>query len=244
MRRRSRWLVRTLGAVAFLAVLATAGGIFAYPALAAPVCPACYGLTRLGPNLVVEASMPPAQRAQLQADAEAAQSIVRAFYGAFDYQPVLVACATEACDHRLGGRGARATTLSTPIATVVRLSPRGLNTIILAHEFSHVVLHRRIGVLRQITGALPAWFDEGLAVLVSNDDRYVHPGATAQERCLRPAEVALPTNPFEWAQRSGKDPMLYADAACRVLVWMEAHGGREGLLHAIDRVAAGHGSIP
>jgi hypothetical protein len=51
---------------------------------------------------------------------------------------------------------------------------------ILAHEFSHVDLHTRIGLMRFLAGAIPAWFDESLAVIVSDDARYLKPGTTAQ----------------------------------------------------------------
>ena len=51
------------------------------------------------------------------------------------------------------------------------LSPRGLNAVITSHELTHIELHHRIGSFRSWR-TIPAWFDEGLAVLVSEDPRY------------------------------------------------------------------------
>ncbi|MBD8553358.1 hypothetical protein IFT84_02340 [Rhizobium sp. CFBP 8762] len=178
-------------------------------------------------------------RRQLQTDAEQAASVVSSYYGTFERQPILVGCSTEECDWNIGGRGAYAITISTPVATILRLSPRGLSPTILAHEFSHVELQRRIGTRAQLTGAFPTWFDEGIAVLVSDDDRYLKPGRTASERCIRNTEGPLPITPFEWSAIAGGDHMIYADTVCRVLHWMDGNGGRDGVLQAIAAVAEG-----
>lgn len=212
---------------------------YSYPVAAAVVCPGCYGMQRVHSHLIVDKGMPAAMRRQLQIDAEQAASVVSSFYGTFERQPILVGCSTEECDWNIGGRGAYAITISTPIATILRLSPRGLAPTILAHEFSHVELQRRIGTRALLTGAFPTWFDEGIAVLVSEDDRYLNPGRAASERCIRNTQGPLPTTPFEWGRVAGSDHMIYADAACRVLHWMEANGGREGVLQAIAAVADG-----
>jgi hypothetical protein len=213
---------------------------YTYPALAAALCPSCYRLERETPNLIVEAGMPAAMRRQLESDIALAETTVRSFYGTFEKQPLLIACATDACDLRLGGRGSRAATMSTPLTTVIRLAPSGLNPTILAHEFSHVELLRRLGTWALIKGILPAWVDEGVAVIVSNDDRFLRPGFKAADRCLRDTDRPLPVTPFEWGPIAGKDTMIYADAACRVLHWIDANGGTPGLLRALDSVAAGH----
>ncbi|WP_198359386.1 hypothetical protein [Burkholderia ubonensis] len=137
----------------------------------------------------------------------------------------------------MGGRGALATTTTTPFAIITRVSPLGQNPTILAHEFSLVELHRRIGWWKLANGVMPVWFDEGVAVIVSDDARYLNPGTTAAERCVRESAGSLPSSPAEWGPRAGKDRMIYADAACRVLQWMDAHGGRDGLLRTIDAAA-------
>jgi hypothetical protein len=108
-----------------------------------------------------------------------------------------------------------------------------------------VELHRRIGLWRQVQGKVPAWFNEGLAVIVSDDPRYLKPGVEGVARCVAgPPEVKLPASPFEWSSSAGHTPGLYAQAACRVLQWMEANGGNAGLLAAIAQVGEGKRSLP
>lgn len=218
-----------------------ASGVVAcgYPAITATLCTACYGMERAAPRQIVDRDMPAQMRDTLSTNAKEAESLIREFYGTFDFAPIIVACSTDACDRRMGGRGALALTTTTPFATITRVSPRGQTPTILAHEFSHVELHRRIGLRKLANGAMPAWFDEGVAVIVSDDNRYLNPGTTTAERCVRKSVSSLPSNPAEWGSRAREDRMIYADAACRVLHWMDIHGGRNGLLRTIDATARG-----
>ena len=227
-----RRIVPSLSGCAVLLAGAAAFMAWTYPALAAAVCAPCTGMERAGPRLVVDPAMPQAQRARLTTTRAAARRKVVDFFGTASPRldrTVVVACSTAACDRRMGGRGARATTLTTPFLTAIRAGPRGQDETILTHELAHVEIHARAGLRRQISGDLPAWFDEGLAVIVSGDERYV-PGGKPVD-CGDGA--ALPASPFDWAPASGRDPDLYAHAACRVLRWMREHGGREAVLRAL-----------
>lgn len=218
---------------------AIAGVIWAYPVLAAVGCPACYGMEQAAPRLIVNSTMPLKQRRLIEAYSERAIGAISRFYGSFERLPIVIACSDSDCDRRMGGRGALAVTISTPFGAVVRISPPGIDQTILIHEFSHVELHRRIGFWSQITGAVPAWLDEGVAVIVSDDSRYLKSGDSARERCLRERSDSLPSSSFEWGRLAGRTPAIYADAACRVLHWMERNGGRSGLVQAIEDVAQG-----
>src|SRR6266436_2964849 len=189
----------------------------------------------LSPAMAVE------DRTKLQEAISRAAAQVTAFYGSFDHTPTLLACASEECDHRLGGKGARANTYGT---TFIRVSPNGLNQTILAHEFSHVELHTRIRLMRFLVGAIPAWFDEGLAVIVSDDARYLKPGTTSAMRCLVEPEDGLPSSPSQWRPLAAKTPGVYAQAACRVMRWMEANGGTARLLTMITQIADGTRQFP
>lgn len=222
-------------AIVSVVVVIVGGVIVALPAMAAYVCPSCYGLEPVSSSLFVESAMSAADRTTLRETVAEASERVATFYGSFDRRPTVLACATEACTRRLGGRGARATAFGT---LFVRTSPRGLDQTILAHEFSHVEFHARVGDYRFLTGSVPAWFDEGLAVVVSNDARYLGAGATSRTRCLADPDGDLPSNPFRWAQEvedSGRSRTMYAQAACRVMRWMEANGGKTGLLAVLQR---------
>ena len=214
---------------------------FLSPAVAAYVCPSCYGLQRVTGSLFVDPAMSVEDRTRLQEVVALAAVQVADFYGSFDRQPTVLACATEECDRKLGGKGARANTYGT---TFIRLSPRGLNQTILAHEFSHVELHARIGLFRFLMGAVPAWFDEGLAVIVADDARYLRPGTTSTTRCSAEPGGDLPSSPFKWARAAGKTPGLYAQAACRVMRWMEENDGKMGLRATISQIAEGTRRLP
>jgi len=213
---------------------------FVSPASAAYICPSCYKLDRATDHVFVDRTMSADDRARLQEVVARATADVIAFYGSFGNQPTLLVCSTDECDHRLGGRGAAAVTYGT---TFIRVSPRGVNETILSHEFSHVYLHGRIGPIRFLR-YVPAWFDEGLAVIVSNDTRYLKHGDTAKARCPEVADDTLPSSPRQWRHSAGLNHQLYAQAACRVLQWMEANGGKDGLLMAISGVASGDRSFP
>ncbi|QXX98980.1 hypothetical protein IM817_12750 [Serratia marcescens] len=243
MKSTYRWIKRTTVGIILSGMIVVGLIAYGYPAVTATLCASCYGMEAVTPRLIVDKEMPAMMRETLSTTVMAAESRVRQFYGAPELAPTIVACSSDECDRRMGGRGALALTLTTPFATITRVSPRGQQPVILTHEFSHIELHRRIGWWKLVNGAVPAWFDEGIAVIVSNDGRYLKSGTTSAERCMRESESLLPERPAEWAARAGKDRMIYADAACRVLQWMDAHDGRDGLMKAIDAVSEGYTSV-
>ena len=90
-----------------------------------------------------------------------------------------------------------------------------------------------------MVGAIPAWFDEGLAVIVSEDPRYLL-ASTESDRCRVDATGSFPIAPMEWTRAAGTDHNLYARAACRVLRWwMNANGGNAAALALVRKVAEG-----
>src|SRR3974390_2690934 len=109
--RRTKWRwPRRIALLLCAAIGLGAASIpFVMPALAAYACPGCYGLERVTPELYVEAAMPAGERLKLLEVIAAAEIRVARFYGSFEGHPILLACMSEACDHMLGGRGARAT---------------------------------------------------------------------------------------------------------------------------------------
>jgi hypothetical protein len=207
------------------------------PALAAYECPRCYGLKGVGDGIYVDKAMPADELTQIKSILTEAERRVRMFYGAFDRKPVLLICATEACDRRLGGRGARARAYGSKF---IFISPEGRNATILAHEYSHIEFHSRIGIVGLVLGAVPAWFDEGVAVIVSRDKRYLRIDERGKTHCLTEPVTDLPKSRREWGRRAGtKSEPIYAMAACRVLRWMESNGGSPGVLREISEMADG-----
>jgi hypothetical protein len=239
-----RWKTWIAGAVALLSLAALISVAFFAPALAAAGCPRCYGMEPVRDGLFVDRQMPVHARKELIDSIVEAEAMVSAFFGQRSRRPTILACSSDVCDRLLGGGGARAITYSSFGFSVLRLSPKGLNTTIAAHELSHVEVHARIGALAQMRGVVPAWFDEGLAVLVSEDKRYLKAGASSDERCLKAPDQEPPVSPFVWGPLAGRAPWIYAQAACQVLRWMEANGGKAGLLAAIDEVATAQRQLP
>lgn len=238
MRRALKW-------TALVAVVLAAGSalafVVAFPAVVAAACPCCYGLETVDARLHVGRDMTAAEREDLRRELITARRTIAAALGPTDAHPIVLGCSTDDCDRRIGGRGAtgaRAETFTTPWFTVIRLGPRGLDETILAHELAHVTMHRIVGPDAVRDGRFPAWLNEGMAVIVSEDDRYLRPGTTAEERCMVEPNGLLPADPFEWGPAAGRDHLtLYAQAACATLRWLEANGGTEGLLDALRNTA-------
>ena len=159
------------------------------------------------------------------------------FYGSTDTQPRILVCVNEDCYRRIRSAGSRGNAL---LDVALQLSPRGIDPVIAAHELSHIELHHRIGRIRHLMGVIPSWFDEGVAVVVSDDRRYLAP-ADAADRCVVRSDEMLPTGLFEWRRelRRHDNGQLYAKAACRVTDWMAKRDGAAAVMRLIASVAGG-----
>lgn len=237
---------RLLRRILLIGIGVTIAGVIAYalafPAIAVLVCAPCYGMSYASSRMVVDNAASAAQRRALDNAIASANVTVRNFYGTTGRKPYVVVCATRACDGRMGGTGVNALTITGPFFTVVRVSSNGIDPSFLAHEFAHVEFHDRVG-LANLQRNVPAWFDEGLAVIVSGDRRSIRPGSTPAQRCRGSATSRLPSDADEWTRLAMQDPRIYADAACRTLHWMERHGGRSGTLAVIGQLSRG-GLLP
>ncbi|MEO3803468.1 hypothetical protein [Nonomuraea sp. B1E8] len=231
-RKKARKLAaRVLAAVAALLIAAVAGVALAYPSMAATTCPGCYGLTEVEEGIYTEPDLGDAERSRVKQVAEQARRRVAAFYGAPVSAPDLLICLTEDCYARIGGGKERGVAV---LNRSVMLSPRGVNAVIASHEMAHVELHARLS-----SGAeMPQWFDEGLAVVVSGDARYLAP-ASAGDRCLIEPTGPLPVTLEEWLAAASRDAGTYAKSACQVSRWLRDHGGRAALTTLIERLNAG-----
>ncbi|MGP4097438.1 hypothetical protein [Nonomuraea sp. KM90] len=233
MPKKSRKLwTRILAVLTALLAVAIAGATLAYPSVAATTCPGCYGLTELEESVYTEDSLTNAQKTQVKQVVREARQRIIGFYGRQTSSPSLLICVTEACYERIGGGKERGIAV---LNRAVMLSPRGLDAVIASHEMSHVELHTR---LTSGAEAVPQWFDEGLAVVVSDDARYLAP-QTHPDRCLTEPSGPLPTTLEEWLTAASKDAGTYAKSACQVSRWLHDNGQSAGLLTLIDRLNAG-----
>ncbi|HTJ02811.1 MAG TPA: hypothetical protein VL492_08450 [Methylovirgula sp.] len=207
--------------------------IAVFPAAAAVACPNCYGFARVAPHLYVERDADPAQRAKAEDVVTQGRGRVASFYGGLSGNPRVLICVSDDCYRRFGG-GSRGMAILT---FGLFLAPRGITPVIAAHELSHIELHRRLGLVRFMRHAVPQWFDEGVAVVVSDDPRYLAPVSSA-DRCLVAPDGDLPTNRAAWVETASHDE-TYAKAACRVSRWMAQKGGSASVVALLRQVGDG-----
>lgn len=212
---------------------AIASFLSVFPAIGAAGCPSCYGFTHLGDGIFVQRNLALGSRETAKATVEEARARVRDFYGSLEAHPWVLLCHTDDCYRPLGG-GSRGITL---LDQALILSPRGTDIIIATHELAHAELHHRIGLLATLSRAVPQWFDEGLAVLVSDDPRYLAP-ASQPDRCLSEPDGDLPTSRSAWIE-SAQNANLYAKAACKVSRWFGSHRGSAGVGRFIVGISEG-----
>lgn len=231
--RRMRFVTAT-GMVLIVGMIPLVAISLTYPALAAELCPNCMGFSNAGDHVFVEQGMPVDRMQEAVETIGLARDRVRNFYRDGMGNPDIFVCGDDDCYRRLGGGGSKGMAL---LDVALFLSPRGTSVTIAAHELSHIELHRRIGIVKTYRRAVPQWFDEGLAVVISEDSRYLKP-ASAGDRCLAAPDGAMPATREAWiesAQTSG----LYAKAACRVSRWISGHGGSDAAIALLRTVASG-----
>jgi len=124
--------------------------------------PESFGLTSITENIYVESGADEKTITALQAAMSNAENAVHTAYGGVESHPIVHACVSEQCYKSFGGMGSRAKVYGDRVL----LSPRGLNWHFLAHEWSHAELRTRLTF--SAWWDLPSWFDEGLAVSVSD----------------------------------------------------------------------------
>jgi len=232
-------LRRLAFALVALAVLSAAALGFAYPLLPAALCPACFGLQVTGAGIVVQSSTDAGRQVELAELTAQAAAHVATELGPIGARYRVIFCTDPDCTARLRVHGAAGLTISTPFGAVVYIAPQGATPEILRHELAHVAIHHRAGVMASLNGRLPAWLDEGLAVIVSDDPAHLRTGAGAGvARCAAPP-VALVANPFDFARAAALDPGLYTRSACAALHYEAQLGGRAALLDAIDSLRDG-----
>jgi len=208
--------------------------------------PTSFGLEAAGPTLYVEPAMTAEQRTALQAQIAAGRAQVAAFYGEISTDPYFVACVTFECAQRFGSYGERAAAFGD---SAIRLAPNGLAAPLVAHEWSHAELYRRVGGAWRWS-AVPRWFDEGLAVVVAGEA--LHSEANWQEIQRRglatPPLTALVTRADwtaavqQYGETQGDVPgnfrVVYTAAGHAVRGWL-ACAGQAGALALLAAVRKG-----
>lgn len=125
------------------------------------LAPESFGLMQVTPSIYVETGTDVETQAKLREAMVKAETAIRSAYGSVASRPIVNACISERCYEAFGGRGSVAKVYGDRIL----LSPRGLTWHFLAHEWSHAEMSNRLTVNAWLR--TPRWFDEGVAVSVS-----------------------------------------------------------------------------
>ncbi|WP_051261375.1 hypothetical protein [Desulfovibrio inopinatus] len=214
--------------------------------------PEQFGLVKVEDNLYVERGADEGAIHALQSAMKIAETAVKTTYGSVQSQPVTNACITEECYHKFGGMSSKAKVYGDRIL----LSPRGLDWHFLAHEWSHDEMRTRLSFIAWCR--LPQWFDEGVAVAVSqapehSEEHWEYLVASDINRPTR-EELISYTSLRQWlsaARRFGATTNderkargeleihpLYSAAGHEVRPWLQEVGTR-GLLKLIAQMNDG-----
>jgi hypothetical protein len=121
-----------------------------------------------GPDLYVSPDTPLETRNLLWEVIDQARDRVSDFWGSWPKNPIIIYCHNSE-DFARYGSGTPGVAYLNPFQAFVVIGPEGLRTDIMSHELCHVELFERIGWFAS-EFEKPAWFDEGLALML--DYRY------------------------------------------------------------------------
>ena len=235
--------------VLFLSSLASGCSIIQGSKLLAPES---FNLTPISPEIYVEVGTDDEIREQLLVAMEKAENAIRNAYGSVKSHPIIHACVSEDCYESFGGRGSKAKVYGNRIL----LSPRGLNWHFLAHEWSHSEIQSRLTF--SAWWNLPQWFNEGVAVVVSEAPEHseTHWHFLVASNIPRPSQKELyelkslrqwldaveqygaTQNAVRRANGESEIRPLYTAAGIEVRPWLSKTGS-QGLLAVIESLNNG-----
>lgn len=192
------------------------------------------GLTQVRAGIWIEREVPKSDQDAILRRIGAAQAVMKARFGKLHALPQWHICATERCD-KANGIPNRATTYG---ALLITMSSKAVNDpVTYVHELVHAQMASALPLSLGATARYPAWFDEGLATLVSKSVGY----PDAKTDCAAEAKKPLPQNAAEFKRLSavqGAGP-IYTRSACAVRAWL----GNQPVSAARARLAQG-GTLP
>ncbi len=211
-------------------------------------------MEKIDDRVYVNKEMSSAERTQILLFVTESEKKIIKYYGKATTFPEYFFCSTEECYKSFGFTTSRAQSFGSYRCL---FSPRGITVPIISHEWSHVELYSRISsawTMRHI----PQWFDEGLAVTVSEEPTQ----SEKQWQYLVDSNISRPTREEllgyktlrEWLnavhhfgedlnkERKSKGELavapLYTTAGHEVRQWF-AKVDTKGLVSFIDRMKNG-----
>lgn len=196
-----------------------------------------FGMEQIAPRIYVHKEVPEDQRRQLVKAVDEARHRVAGFYGRLVSDPTVYGCATRECIEFFGGKGDGYGVK----ATGILLWPKSFIPEAIAHEWSHVELFARLD--GKFMG-MPGWFNEGLAVVVSELPE--HSEAVYQEAVS--SGYAVPSMSdlhrrdwgplFEHYENPKGLNVIYATVGHEVRTWHQ-RVGQSGLLDLLEALRSG-----
>lgn len=184
------------------------------------------GVVQITPQLFID---DPTQADQAQQALGLARRDVAVFFGRKRGDPRLILCTAAPCRDRF--LGANAPDGKTWGSRLVVLGPQGITRLTMAHELTHVELHRIAGLR---VARFPTWFGEGLAGWVSRDARLTA-STPAQRVQIKQAHRFGPwtraVDQMGWKSAYG--------AALDLVAGVAETAGPDALRRFIEQVAAG-----
>ena len=204
---------------------------------AAAACPQCFGLEKVADGVYLQSGMAEAQRSRALAAVASARDDATRFYGSLLHPPRILVCADDECYHRLGGTAGTAEGSFGSLS--LEVAPQGINAVYIAAGLSRAEVQGRVGFWKFSMGAVPMWFDEGVAVVVADDPAYILPPGRG-DRCKAGSFPDMPATPSDWQQELQQEgDVLYAQSACKTVMWMDQHGGSQAVTTLLDKLAQG-----
>lgn len=187
-------------------------------------CPVLTGIPRM--RVLVEGPADPDVLETSRSLVREAERRLEAWLGPPESRPLILLCQTpERFRSATGLEPCEGVTLRNPFQPVIAVAPHGLRAEILAHEWGHAELDHRLGWWRT-EYRLPAWFNEGLCLLMSGDPRFTPETLEPERKRLgwRPGlgELTRPGSFLAAAQRSV--PLAYGQARWATEGWIRAKG--------------------
>ena len=203
--------------------------------------PEAFGLVQIAPQIYAEKQLSEGQQKSLLKAVETARQRIHLYFGSVLSRPEILACATESCYQSLGGMTSKANAYG---ESKILLSPRGLTAPIIAHEWSHIELYTKVDGF--FTNSIPQWFDEGLGVVVNNEQ--IHSENAWQELHAQGSlcpDLSDLQSENDWLRATKKYGdaslsqagynVIYSCAGHEVRRWYRK-AGRSGLAHLIESI--------
>ena len=177
--------------------------------------PTRHGMSQQAPGLWIDSAASPEEVAAIRDRITQAAAKVQKRLGAVQAVEWWI-CSTKSCNSA-NDMQARGMTYGASLITLDAKASR--DTGVYVHELAHATLHGALPMGGLFSTALPLWFDEGVAVLVSGEP----PQAAQKAACVKPRKGPLPKTAREFrsmAPNAKKALPVYIRSACAVRAWL------------------------